>query len=355
MRVLQLAPVWETVPPPAYGGTETVVSVLTEALARRGIDVTLAASGDSTSSAPIVSVCPQSLRVAGLHEDAVQYAIMHTVHALKDADRYDIIHYHNGPPSEFGMALSHLVRVPMLATLHNNLHPATQFIWQRYEGWYNTISHHQHRTMPCMPRAKFAGVVYNAIDVESFPFQAEKQEYVLFIGRMDACKGAHLAIEAARRAGIQIKLAGKISAESEREYFYNVVEPLIDGEQAIFLGEADGQMKRDLYAGARALLVPIQWDEPFGLVMIEAMACGTPVIVFPRGAAPEIVVDGETGFHVQDVNAMAEAVRVCDRIDPLACRRHVEQRFGPEALADAYLETYERVIWADRKGFARLD
>lgn len=350
VRVLQLAPVWETVPPPAYGGTETVVSVLTDTLVRRGVDVTLAASGDSSAAAPVRAVCPQSLRAAGLCDDAVQYAVMHVASALAEADQYDLIHNHNGPPYEFGMALSHLVRVPMLTTLHNNLEPASEFIWRRYRGWYNPISHQQHRTMACMPQAQFAGVVHNGIDVDTFPFQEAKQDYVLFMGRFDPCKAPHLAIEAARRAGVRIKLAGKAATETEKAYFREAVQPLVDGDAVQYMGEADATFKRQLYADARALLVPIQWDEPFGLVMIEAMACGTPVIVFPRGAAPEIVVDGETGLYVETVDEMAAAIGRVDSIDASACRRHVEQHFGPDALADAYLEVYERILVAEKKG-----
>jgi glycosyltransferase involved in cell wall biosynthesis len=350
VRVLQLAPVWEAVPPPAYGGTETVISVLVEELVRQGVDVTLCASGDSSSTAPLRSYSPRSLRPAGLCEEALQYSLMHVALALRDAREFDIIHSHNGPPGEIAMALSHLVDVPMLTTLHNNLEPSMRFIWERYGGWYNTISYHQYRSLPCLPDAKFAGVVHNAIDVESFPFEREKDDYVLFIGRMDPCKGVHVAIEAAKQARIPIKLAGKVSADVEKDYFENIVAPLVDGENVQFLGEADADQKRQLYSRARALLVPLQWDEPFGLVMIEAMACGTPAIVFPRGAAPEIVRDRETGFIVEDAEEMARAIALADSIDPAECRAHVECSFGPKALAEAYLTLYEKITAIEKKG-----
>src|SRR5687768_1339837 len=170
MKILQLAPIWETVPPPAYGGTETVVSVLTEELVRRGHEVTLCASGDSKTEAELFSVFPTSLRPAGLGDVSLQYGLVHVAKSLREARDYDIIHNHNGPPSELGMAMSHLVDIPMLTTLHNELRGDTHFIWSNYAGWYNTISHHQSTTLPELPNAHFAGAVHNAIDVDSFPF-----------------------------------------------------------------------------------------------------------------------------------------------------------------------------------------
>jgi glycosyltransferase involved in cell wall biosynthesis len=269
---------------------------------------------------------------------------MHVARSLCDASQFDIVHCHNGPPTEAGMALSHLIDVPMLTTLHNVLTEETRFIWSNYGGWYNTISHHQLSAMPEMPLASCAGVVYNAIDVESFPFRPEKDGYFLFIGRMTPEKAPHLAIEAARRLGVKLIVAGKVSIPEEHRYYEQVLKPMLDGRTAEFVGEADGAMKRELYSGARALLLPLQWDEPFGLVMIEAMACGTPAVVFGRGAAPEIVLDGETGFLVDNVDEMVEALRRLDSIDPWRCREHVESRFGPEALADNYLALYEKIL-----------
>ena len=243
------------------------------------------------------------------------------------------------------MALHQMIDVPMLTTLHNELSNEMRFVWSNYTGWYNAISQAQCCTLPRLPRGQFAGVVYNAIDVASFPFQPEKEDYVLFIGRITRDKAPHLAIEAARRAGVRIVIAGKIALPDEQEYFEAVIRPLVDGRNVEFAGEADAKLKRRLYAGARALLLPLQWDEPFGLVIVEAMACGTPAVVFPRGAASEIVADGETGFLVHDVEGMAQAVaeRV-ERIDPWACRAYVESRFAPSALADGYLSLYEKIL-----------
>lgn len=348
LKVLQLAPIWETVPPPAYGGTETVVHCLTEELVRRGVEVTLCASGDSSTAAELRSFYPRSLRSAGLTGEALQYSLMHMVLSIKEARGYDIIHNHNGPPSELGMALSHLIDTPMLTTLHNNLAPESQYIWEGYRGWYNTISRAQYQSSPCLPRACFAGIVHNGIDVDSFPFQAEKSDYALFIGRLGPEKGPHIAIEAAQRAGVRLLMAGKVDTREERDYFDAKIRPRIDGSSVEFLGEADGVLKRELYRNARCLLAPIQWEEPFGLVMIEAMACGTPPIACARGAAPELIEHGVSGLLADTVEEMAQAIADSTRINPYACRQHAEECFSPGALAGRYIDLYERILAVER-------
>jgi len=348
VRILQLAPIWETVPPPAYGGTEAVVHVLTEELVRRGIDVTLCASADSTTSADLFSVFPQSLRTAGLTRDALQFSLVHAAKSLAMARDYDLVHVHTGPPGELAMALSHLVNVPMLATLHNLLDSETEFIWQHYAGWYNSISRQQLSSLPKLPRARFAGVVHNAIDIDSFPFQTEKEDFALFIGRIVPEKAPHLAIAAARKAGVRLVIAGKVAAPEEREYFESVIKPEINGCSVEFVGEADATLKRELYRRAKCLLVPLQWDEPFGLVMIEAMACGTPPIAFNRGAASEIICHRETGFLVPGLDEMIDMIDRVDQIDPVACRAAVQARFSPCALADRYLALYEKILGCAR-------
>jgi glycosyltransferase involved in cell wall biosynthesis len=332
--------VWETVPPPRYGGTEAVVSVLCEELVRRGHEVTLCASGDSITSAELFSVYHRSLRTADDLQDRQPYDWMHVALSLADADGFDIIHNHAG---ELAMAMSHLVDVPILSTMHCLITPDTQFIWDRYRGWYNTISHAERRAMPPVRGGTYCGVVHNGIDVESFPYEERKEDYLLFLACMAPVKGTHLAIEAARRLGKRLIIAAKVD-RADRQYFHDIVEPLIDGDLIQFVGEVDGTLKRKLYAGAYCLLVPICWEEPFGLVMAEAMACGTPVIAFARGAATELVVDGETGFLVHDVDGMVKAVRRVDRIDPRRCRRHVEENFSARRMAEGYLALYERII-----------
>jgi len=345
MKILQIAPLWETVPPPAYGGTEAVVSVLTEELVRRGHEVTLCASGDSRTQAELLSVHPCSLRTARDLQDPWPYAWLHSALGLKEASEFDIIHNHAG---ELTMAMAHLVPdVPMLTTMHCLITPDTKFIWDRYPGYYSTISMSQRRNMPPLASGHFVGVVYNAIDVASFPYDERKEDYLLFLSRISVDKMPHLAVEVARRTGRRLIIAGKVDRVDE-QYFYSVLVPLIDGKQVQFVGEADARLKRELYAKAYCLVLPLHWEEPFGLVMIEAMACGTPVIAFERGSVPEVMVDGETGYIVHDVDEMVEAVHRVDRIDPRRCRQHVEDNFDAPLMADRYLQAYQRIIVRER-------
>jgi glycosyltransferase involved in cell wall biosynthesis len=345
MRILQLAPLWETVPPPAYGGTEAVVHDLVEGLVARGHDVTLWASGDSTTRDTSRSVYHRSLRRADDLADRHPHDWRHIASALDDAARggYDLIHNHAG---ELPLAFLRLLNVPVLTTMHCNPTPDTLPIWLEAGGWYNTISRSQYERQGLPSGPRFAGPIYNGIDTASFPFSAEKDGYLLFLSRMAEEKAPHLAVEAARRLGMRLVMAGKVDWR-DQPYFERVVQPLIDGNDVLFLGEADAHVKRALYRNASALLLPIQWEEPFGLVMIEAMACGTPVIAYPRGAAPELIVHGETGFLVADVDGMVDAVRRLSDIDPARCRAWVEERFDTSRMVDDYLDAYTRILSSD--------
>jgi glycosyltransferase involved in cell wall biosynthesis len=340
MRILQVAPLWERVPPPAYGGTEAIVGLLADGLVRRGHDVVLRASGDSITLAGLRSVYPHSLRTATGIENTLPYELVHGAEAMGDDQDFDIIHNHTG---EILMAFAGLADAPMLTTAHGNLTPDSRFVWDRYKGFYNTISWSQAKRFVGFQSAQFAGVVHNAIDVQTYPFRSDKEDYLLCLARVSPEKGTHLAIEVARRLAMPLVIAGKVD-RVDREYFETAIEPLIDGTHVRFFGEANAQDKRELYAEARCLLVPICWEEPFGLVMPEAMACGTPVIAFARGAAPEIVEDGETGFLVDDVTGMVEAVRHLRDIDPRRCRSHVERQFDVPVMVDGYLKVYERML-----------
>lgn len=342
MKILQVAPLWERVPPSGYGGTEAVVSVLTDALVRAGHEVVLCASGDSLTLASLRSVYPRSLRTAEGVKEGTPYDLVHAAEAVASADGFDIIHNHAGEPV---MALAGLVDVPMLTTMHCLVTPDTEIVWQHYSGYYNTVSRAQVKTVPPLERPRYAGTVYNAIDVATFPFSEAKDDYLLSLARVAPEKGTHLAIEAARKAGRKLIIAGKVD-RVDREYFDAAVKPLVDGRDVVFLGEADHLTKRALYARATCVLMPICWEEPFGLVLVEAMACGTPVIAFARGAAPELIVDGETGFLVQDVDSMVDAIGEIDAIDPARCRQHVEANFDAPVMVEGYLRLYREIVGA---------
>lgn len=343
MRILQLAPLWENVPPPAYGGTEAVVYDLTEGLVAAGHDVTLFASGESRTSANHRSVYPRPLRSEHHLKEKAPYEYVHAAAALAEAgDHYDVIHNHAGA---LPIAFSSLIQTPMLSTKHCLIEPDWEFAWRRYTGYYNTISRRAHACMPSTVGGNYVGHVYNGIDVESFPYSSEKQDYLLFLSRIAPEKAPHFAIHAARRAGMKIVIAGKVDPNpTDEQYFDQVVRPLIDGKQVVWFGEADAAQKRELYRDARALLLPIVWEEPFGLVMPEAMACGTPAIVFRRGAAPEIVADGKSGFLVDNVSEMASAIGRLDEISPADCRRHALENFDTSVMVKSYVSVYERML-----------
>jgi len=337
MRIAMLSPLEMRVPPIGYGGTELVVSLLTEELVRRGHDVTLFASGDSVTNAKLVSVCPRFLRGSG--RDAGILTMLSVVTCLEQADKFDIIHNHT---CFEGMSTAGLVRTPMLTTLHGGLKGDWLLLFEHYKGWYNTISHSAKRLLP--DKERFVGVIYNAIDVKSYPFRGDDREpYLLFLSRISPEKGPHLAIEVAKKVGRKLIIAGNVHPVDE-EYFQTMVMSGVDGNQIQYVGEADYYQKRKLMSEAYCLLAPITWDEPFGLFLAEAMACGLPVIVFNRGSAPEVVKHGETGFVVNTLDEMANAVELVPRISRRRCREWVEQHFDVPRMVDDYLRAYERVL-----------
>lgn len=335
MRIAIASPPWERVPPPAYGGIEAVVSLLAEGLVRRGHEVTLYATGDSITSARLRWVVPRPLRGANVSQ-SLPYQLVHVATLLAEAGQFDLIHNHCG---ELLMAFSHLTPTPMLTTIHGPMVADAQIVWDHYHGYYNTISQ---ASKNGFPDRHWLGVVYNGIDVESFPFREKKDDYLLFLGRVSAEKGTHLAIQVAKALGRQLIIAGKVD-KADQQYYENVVEPLLDDPRVLFYGEADAQQKRELFSHAACLLHPVMWPEPFGLVMAEAMACGTPVIAFRRGSIPEVVVDGETGFVVDTLDQMIAAVHRLHEIDPHRCRSHVAQRFSAANMVEGYEKLYQQI------------
>ncbi|MBI2954020.1 MAG: glycosyltransferase, partial [Chloroflexi bacterium] len=225
-------------------------------------------------------------------------------------------------------------------TAHNPVTKDLVPVWRRYNGFYNTISKAAKRDMP---DKNYIGAIYNSIDVASYPYSEAKDEYLLFLGRMSKDKGPHIAIQVAKKLGRKLIMAAKIGAE-DVEHYRNVVKPMIDGRLIEYVGEVDASTKKELCSKAAGLLFPIIWNEPFGLAPVEAMACGTPVVSFKNGAAPEIVVSGKTGFLVDDADEMVQAVRDLDKINPLDCRKHVVRNFDAPRLADDYLAAYQFIL-----------
>ena len=332
-----VAPLEIRVPPVAYGGIELVVSMLTEELVRRGHDVTLFASGDSVTSAKLVSVVSEFFRKSERSSSAL--TLLNVVSCLERADDFDIIHNHT---SLEGFATAGLVKTPMLTTFHGGLAGDLLVLFNHYKGWYNTISQSALNLLP--PKEHFAGVIYNAIKCSEYPFNdGNRGEYLLFFSRFSPDKGPHLAIQVARRLNIPLIMAGNLHPV-EHEYFKTQVLPYVDGKMVKYEGEVDDTRKKELMANAKCLLAPITWPEPFGLFMIEAMACGTPVIAYNRGAAPELVQHEETGYLVNSLDAMVDSVKKIERIDPWKCRQRVLRNFDVPVLADNYLKAYEHIL-----------
>ena len=329
-------------PPSGYGGIEWVVSLLAEELVARGHDVTLFATGDSTTAAELryaFDIGP----VAQMHQ-AMPYAVHvgaayeHIAAEAAAGRPYDVVHDHT---AWLSLAFAPLIPTPIVHTLHGAALDLERDFFRRMRdrASFVAISDYQTTTFTDI---EIAAVVPNAVAVDTYPFRARKDDYLLSLGRIARDKSQGTAIEVARRAEIPIVLAGKVDPGDDTDYFEEAIAPFIDGESVRFEGEVPDARKRELFAGARAFLFPIRWDEPFGLVMIEAMACGTPVIATPFGAVPEVVEDGVTGFVVPDADAMLKAIARLDEISPEACRAHVEARFSTAVMTDGYERVYER-------------
>jgi glycosyltransferase involved in cell wall biosynthesis len=341
MKIGMIAPPWFPLPPRGYGGIELVVSHLTEGLVRHGHDVVLFASGDSNTRAHLSYVFDQA-PFERIGTDS-HLEIVHSMAAYRRTDEFDLIHDHDGLASRaMGALVHHLTGTPVVCTLHGPADQVHQEILSslREDLAFIAISDYQRQGFPDL---RFVGTIPNAIEVEKHPFSAEKDDYFLFVGRMNPDKGGHTAIEVARRLNARLILAGKVNEGPERTFFAEQIEPHLS-ENVHYRGEVEHDVKLELYRGARCTLFPIHWPEPFGLVMIESLAAGTPVIAFRRGSVPEVVEHGRTGFVVETVDEMVDAARHVGEIDPAECRRAVRERFGVETFVTAHEEAYRTLL-----------
>ncbi|MCU1489157.1 MAG: glycosyl transferase group 1 [Acidimicrobiaceae bacterium] len=336
LRIALVAPPWLPVPPPAYGGTENLLDALARGLQAAGHEVLLCASGDSTCPVARSSVFERAIGV-GLGNSVDE--IRHVLHSYEAVHEADVVHDHTLVGPLYAAAFPHL---PVVTTNHG---PFNEDLIDLYRVLARrmqviAISHHQASTARNVP---IAAVIHHGVDLADFPDGPGGGGYALFLGRMHPGKGPHIAAEVARAAGYPLRIAAKMREPQERDYFDAMVRPLL-GADVSYIGEVDRSEKLELLSGADCLINPIAWDEPFGMVMLEALACGTPVLTTPRGAAPEIVKDGVVGFVREDAAGLVSALARIGEIDRASCRLRVEQKFSVEVMVRGHLAVYERAL-----------
>jgi glycosyltransferase involved in cell wall biosynthesis len=336
VRIAQVAPLYEAVPPKYYGGTERVVSYLTEELVRQGHRVTLFASGDSVTSAELVPVCPQALRLDQQVVDRLAPHVVQLERVFQAAHRFDVIHFHT---DYFHYPLSRRLGVPQVTTLHGRLDmPELSCLYDEFCDM-PVVSISDAQRAP-LPQANWLATVHHGLPSALHAGRERPGDYLAFVGRIAAEKRIDRAVEIARRAGMKLRVAAKVDA-ADRDYF-RTVEHLLRDPLVEFVGEIGEADKGEFLGNARALVFPIDWPEPFGLVMIEALACGTPVVAWRCGSVPEVIDEGVTGFVVSDVTAAVRAVRACAELDRRRCREMFERRFTAARMARDYVAVYRR-------------
>jgi glycosyltransferase involved in cell wall biosynthesis len=339
VRVAILAPAWFAVPPTGYGGIEWVVSLLADGLAEAGHDVTLFASGDSKTKSKLAFVYSEApSRQIG----RTFWELKHALACYARADEFDVINDHSGM---LAATLGGTVSTPVVHTVHGPLDGEPGAIYEaisKVAPQVGLISISMNQRKP-RPDLNWVANCHNALDFSVYPVKPHPGDYLLFLGRLSPDKGAHRAVAVARQTGLPLKLAGKMQEPKEREYFHELVEPYLSDEIE-YLGEVTHGEKVELLQNARVTLFPIEWEEPFGLVMIESMACGTPVIATRWGAVPEVIEDGRSGIIVDHYRDIPGALEAADALDPLELRRYVEEEFSPEHMVRDYLGAYEKAI-----------
>ncbi len=340
MKIAQVAPLHESVPPKLYGGTERVVSYLTEALVKLGHEVTLYASGDSVTSARLRALCQCALRLDKHSVDPVADHICLAERVFQESAEFDLVHSHI---DYLAFPLLRRMRTPRVTTLHGRLDvPNLRNLFREFRD-EPVISISNHQRLP-LSWAGWQATVYHGLPEDRYWFHDGPGKYLAFLGRVSPEKRLNLAIEIARRAGIPLKIAAKVDT-ADREYFESIIKPLLSSGVE-FIGEIGEAEKNEFLGKALALLFPIDWPEPFGLVMIEALACGTPVIARPRGSVPEIIEDGMTGFLMKNVQEGVRAVQQAHRLSRARCRQAFEERFTATRMAADYVAAYQRLLRA---------
>ena len=345
MRIAQVAPLMESVPPQLYGGTERVVAFLTDALVRLGHDVTLFASGDSRTTARLIPAWPQALRLSGPCADSLAPHLLMLEEVAARAREFDILHFH---VSQFHFSLARRLSTAHITTLHGRLDiPELPPLYREFSD-IPVVSISDAQREP-LPDAGWVGTIHHGLPLDLLRFQPRPGRYLAFVGRIAREKRVDRAIAIATACGQPLRIAAKVDP-ADREYFEREIRHLLDNPLVEFIGEISEGQKSDFLGGASALLFPIDWPEPFGLVMIEALACGVPVVAFRGGSVPEIIEHGKTGFIVDTLAEAIEATRNVDRLDRRQCRASFERRFNVTRMAAEYAALYERLIARRRRG-----
>lgn len=343
MKIAILSPPYLPVPPEGYGGVERIVHYLTEGLVKKGYDVTLFAPGDSKTSAKLISTFPKSIGNSGDMKFRAIFPLIQYSDCYKHAEEFDIIHTH---AEDLAIIMANMVKTPIVHTIHSTLYEGEGkedklMIMKNYPNQsYIAISNNQKQGMPNINWVK---TVYNGVDLLEYKASMEKGNYLLWLGRVTRKKGILDAITVARDTGIRLKIAAVVDPVEEKFYQEEVV-PKVDGSQIEFVGEQKGQDKINLYSNALCTLYPISWHEPFGLVMAESLACGTPVIAYNIGSAPEIVENLTSGFIVENAGQMTQAVGKIETISRANCRKRVEDLFSTDKMVEAYEKVYQELL-----------
>ena len=340
MRIAQVAPLIESVPPKLYGGTERVASYLTEELVRQGHQVTLFASGDSKTSAELVPIVPRALRLDRNYINPEVFHLLLIEKVYQRAADFDVIHFHL---DALHFPLTRRMGRATVTTMHGRLDlPELDALFREFRE-VPVVSISNAQRIP-LPQANWQATVYNGVPAEHYTFREDPGHYLAFLGRISPEKRVDRAIEIARRVGMPLRIAAKVDRADE-EYFQERIRPLLDDPLVEYIGEINEQEKNAFLGEAYALLLPIDWPEPFGLVMIEAMACGTPVVAYRHGSVPEVVDHGVTGFIVDGIEDAAAAVQQIDSINRRTCRQVFEERFSARRMARDYATVYEQLIY----------